>query len=180
MFRFALDNPSLGTTLVLISSSFTLAYTVSVLGARRYRVALISAADPHNDVLLAQASEVIDWRCLFSRGNANRAHRPSSPPATQNSSAASTPEHPTGMGYNPHACSTAFLQNMVETLEVRGIRFSKIPYAKRISSIPSPSVISTSRGATGSNRLRHLPTPTPRNWNFNNPRPWTAALLHVK
>ena len=48
------------------------------------------------------------------------------------------------------------------------------------SSIPSPSVISTSRGTTGSNRPRHLPTPTPRNWNFNNPRPWTAALLHVK
>ena len=118
MFRFALDNPSLGSTLVLISSSFTLAYTVSVLGARRYRVALISAADLHNNVLLAQASEVIDWHCLLSWSNVNHPRRSPSPPAMQNSSAASTPEHPTGLEYNPHAGPIVLLHNMAETLEV--------------------------------------------------------------
>ena len=118
MFQFALDNPSLGTTLVLISSSFTLAYTVSVLGARRYRVALVSTPDPHNNVLLAQASEVIDWCCLLSQGNAN--HPPPPSPAMQNSSTTSTPEYPTGMEYDAHAGPTAFLHNIAETLEVRG------------------------------------------------------------
>ena len=120
MFRFALDNPSLGSTLVLISSSLTLAYTVSVLGARRYRVALISAPDPHNNVLLAQASEVIDWHCLFSRGNVSYPRQSPSPPAMQNSSTASTPEHPTDFEYDPHAGPMVLLHNMAETLEVRG------------------------------------------------------------
>ena len=121
MFRFALDNPSLGTTLVLISSSFTLAYTVSVLGTRRYRVALISVPDPHNNVLLAQASEIIDWRYLLSRNNVNHPRPPPSPPAMQNSSTRSTPEHPTGMEYDAHAGPTAFLHDIAETLEVRRI-----------------------------------------------------------
>ena len=118
MFHFALDNPPLGTTLVLISSSFTLAYTVSVLGARRYRVALVSILDPQNDGLLAQASEVIDWRYLLSRRNANPP-RPSPSPAMQNSSATSTPEYSVGMGYNAHAGPTPFLPNIAEMLEVR-------------------------------------------------------------
>ena len=129
MFHFALDNPSLGTTLVLISSSFTLAYTVSVLGARRYRVALISAADPHNNVLLAQASEVIDWHSLLSRGNANHPRRSPSPPTMQNLSASSTPEHPTGLEYNPNAGPIVLLHNMAETLEVRGVLFCESPCA---------------------------------------------------
>lgn len=119
MFHFALDNPPLGTTLVLISSSFTLAYTVSVLGARRYRVALVSILDPQNDVLLAQASEVIDWRYLLSRGNANHPRPSPSPSAMQNSSATSTPEYPVGMGYNAHAGPMPFLPNMAKMLEVR-------------------------------------------------------------
>lgn len=119
MFRFALDNSSLGVTLVLISSSFTLAYTISVLGARRYRVALVSTPDPHNNVLLTQAHEVIDWSCLLSRGNTNYPRPPPSPPAMQNSSATSTPEHSTGVEYNAHAGSTTFLNNVAEALEVR-------------------------------------------------------------
>ena len=121
MFHCALDSPSLGTTLVLISSSFTLAYTISVLGARRYRVALVSTLDPHNNVLLAQASEVINWRCLLSRGSTNPPRPPLSLPAAQDSSATSTPEYPAEMEYNAHAGPTAFSHNVAETLEVRGI-----------------------------------------------------------
>ena len=180
MFRFALDNPSLGTTLVLISSSFTLAYTVSILGARRYRVALISPVDSHNNVLLAQASEVIDWRCLLSRRNASHPRPSPSPPAMQNSSATSTPEHPTEMEYQPHAGSTTFLHNIVETLEVRGILFGETSCVKCISSTPSPSAILTSQEAARSNQLRRLPIPTPWNWNSNDPHPWMTVLLHVK
>jgi len=124
MFHFALDNPPLGTTLVLISSSFTLAYTISVLGARRYRVALVSILDPQNDALLAQASEVIDWRYMLSRSNANRPRPSPSPPAMQNSSAASTPEYPVGMGCNAHAGPTPFLPNIAKMLEVREKTFT--------------------------------------------------------
>jgi len=159
MFRFALDNPSLGTTLVLISSSFTLAYTISVLGARRYRVALISTPDPHNNVLLSQAFEVIDWRCLLSRGNANHPRPTLSLPTMPNSSAASTPERPTEMEYNPHAGPTALLHNIAETLEVREILFSKTTCTKCIPSIPSRSATLTSQEAVESDHLRHLPIP---------------------
>lgn len=119
MFRFALDNPPLGTTLVLISSSPTLAYTISVLGARRYRVALISIPDPHNNIFQAQASEFIDWHCLLSLGNMDPPQPPPSPLALQNSSAASTPEHPTGTDHNAHAGPAEILHNVAERLEVR-------------------------------------------------------------
>lgn len=180
MFRFALDNPSLGSTLVLISSSFTLAYTVSVLGARRYRVALISAADPHNNILLAQASEVIDWHCLLSQGNADIPQHPPSPPAMQNSSATSTPEDPTGLEYNPHAGPMAFLHNMAETLEVRGVLLSESSRVKCTFSIPSPSMILTQRETAGSNQLRRPPIPTAHSWKSNSPRLWMTALPHVK
>lgn len=117
MFRFVLDNPSLGTTLVLISSSFTLAYTISVLGARRYRVALISTPDPQNSVLLAQAYEVIDWRFLLSQGNTGYP-RPPSPPIMQNPSATSTLQYPTGLDHSAHAGPMVFLHNAAEVLEV--------------------------------------------------------------
>ena len=171
MFRFALDNPSLGSTLVLISSSFTLAYTVSVLGARRYRVALISAADPHNNVLLAQASEVIDWHRLLSRSNTNHLRQSPSPPAMQNSSTASTPEHPAGLEYNPHAGPIVLLHNMAETLEVRGVLSCEPSCAKRIFSIPSPSVILTSREMAGINQLRHPHILAACSWNSDIPHP---------
>ena len=160
MFRFALDNPSLGSTLVLISSSFTLAYTISVLGARRYRVALISAADPHNTVLLAQASEVIDWHSLLLRSNTNHPRRSPSPPAMQNSSTTSTPEDPTGLEYNLHVGPTFFPHNMAETLEVRGVIFNKSSCVKCTFSIPSPSTILTSQETAGKSQLHRPPIPT--------------------
>ena len=120
MFSFALDNPSLGTTLVLISSSYTLAYTISVLGARRYRVTLVSTPGPDNSVLLAQAFEVIDWACLLSQSIAHYPLPAPSPPAPamQNSSDGSSPERPPGIECNPHPGSVDFLQNIAETLEV--------------------------------------------------------------
>ena len=138
MFRFALDHPSLGTTLVLISSSSTLAYTISVLGSRRYRVALISTPDPHNNVLLAEASEVIDWHSLHSRGNWNCPRPASSPPAMQNTSDRSSPEHPTEIEYHNHAGSVDLLHDVTETLEVRKIYFDKILCVEYTSSILSP------------------------------------------
>ena len=121
MFSFALDNLSLGTTLVLISSSYTPVYTISVLGARRYLVALVSTpARPDNSVLLAQAFEVIDWACLLSQSNAYYPLPALSPPAPamQNSSDGFSPERPPGIECNPHPGSVDFLQNIAETLEV--------------------------------------------------------------
>ena len=118
MFQFALDNPSLGTTLVLISSSSTLAYTTSLLGARRYRIALISIPDPRNNVLLAQASEVIDWRCLRSRGNVNDPWPIPFLPGTQTSSNKSFPEYPTGVEQTPHTGLVNSPHNTGETSEV--------------------------------------------------------------
>ncbi|KAF9786146.1 hypothetical protein BJ322DRAFT_1218480 [Thelephora terrestris] len=118
MFRFALDNPSLGTRLVLISCSPTFAYTVAVLEARRYRVTVVSAPSPNGGFLVAQASEVMDWPSL-TRGNANHPRPAPSPPAPamQNSSDRSSPEHPTGIEPNPHAGSMDFLHNLAEALE---------------------------------------------------------------
>jgi hypothetical protein len=126
MFRFALDNPSLGTTLVLISSSFTLAYTISILGARRYRVALISIPDPHNNILQAQASELIDWFRIFSQKKSTHSRPAPSPPAAQNSSDGSSPERPTGVDYIPQAGPVDPLRNIAEALEVREIIFGGI------------------------------------------------------
>jgi hypothetical protein len=132
MFRFALDNPSLGSTLVLISSSFTLAYSISVLGARRYRVALISIPDPRNNVLLAQASEVIDWRFLPSRRDTNRLLPAPYPLVIQNSSDRSSPEQPTGIECNPHPGLVNYPHNVAETMEVRKIRLDEPLCVERI------------------------------------------------
>ena len=119
MFRFALDNPSLGTTLVLISSSFTLAYTISVLGARRYRVALLSIPDQQNNVLLAQASEVINWHYILSRRRSGHPPPVTFPRAAPNSSEGSSPEHPVEVDHNTHAGpDTGFPHNTAETFEV--------------------------------------------------------------
>ena len=140
MFSFALDNPSLGTTLVLISSSYTLAYTISVLGARRYRVTLVSTPGPDNSVLLAQAFEVIDWACLLSQSIAHYPLPAPSPPAPamQNSSDGSSPERPPGIECNPHPGSVDFLQNIAETLEVQEFLSGEMLRAELISSILSP------------------------------------------
>lgn len=117
MVSYPLDNPSLGVTFVLISSSSSLAYTVSVLRARRYRVALISIPGPHNNTLLAEASEVIDWLCLRSSCNAIYL-RPVVSPVAQSSSDGSSPVHPTGIEYNPHTGFLGFPNNRVGALEV--------------------------------------------------------------
>lgn len=56
-----MDNPAISTTIVLISGSFNLAYSMSVLRMRRYHLVLLAPNERVNRHLKYQATEFLDW-----------------------------------------------------------------------------------------------------------------------